>query len=135
MRQATHTVRRAVLLSTVMLVALAAFIPVRAAPMSEQQKIQALLHDVEMHDDLRFIRLGSVHSSTEAARMLRIKLHFAGARIRTADEFIDYIASATASGSPYFVLFPNGKRVPSGEFLRAELKRITQAPGALAAPR
>jgi hypothetical protein len=127
--------RCTVLLSTVMLVALAAFIPVHAAPMNEQQKIEALLNDVEMHDDLRFIRLGSVHSSAEAARMLRIKLRFAGARIRTADEFIDYIATATASGSPYFVLYPNGRRVPSGEFLRAELKRITQAPGGLAAPR
>src|SRR6185437_9879565 len=106
MRRVAHSMRCIVLLSTVMLVALAAFIPVHAAPMSEQQKIEALLNDVEMHDDLRFIRLGSVHSSAEAARMLRIKLRFAGARIRTADEFIDYIATATASGSPYFVLYP-----------------------------
>jgi len=47
--------------------------------------------------------------------------------VKTVDDFIDHIASATLSGSTYFVRFPDGRQVPSGDFLRQELKRITQA--------
>ena len=109
--------------------------PVRAAVMSEQQKIDALLNDVEAHRELKFIRLGSIHSSREAAQMLRTKLRFAGGRVKTADQFIEYIASATQSGHTYFVLYPDGRRVPSGQFLRGELKRIISAPIATSAKR
>ena len=104
----------------------------RASQMSEQDKIDALVHAVEMRSDLKFIRLGTVHSSSEAAQMLRTKLRFAGSRVQTADDFIDHVASATASGSPYFVLYPDGKRVPSSVFLREELKRLGQSPTAKA---
>ena len=51
-------------------------------------------------------------------------------RVKTADEFIVHIASGTVSGSPYFVRYPDGKQVPSGDFLREELKRINQAAAA-----
>ena len=97
-----------------------------AAPMGEKEKIDALIHRVEMRDDLQFIRLGSTHSASEAAQMLRTKLFYAGSRVKTVDDFIDHVASATMSGSTYYVRFPDGKQVTSAEFLRAELKRITQ---------
>ena len=98
-----------------------------AKPMSEKEKIDALIHVVETRDDLQFIRLGEAHSASEAARVLRTKLWYAGSRVKTADEFIEHIASATLGGSPYFVRYRDGKQVASGEFLRAELKRINQA--------
>ena len=101
--------------------------PAQAKPMSEQEKIDALIQVVESRGDLKFIRLGEAHSGPEAARVLRTKLFYAGSRVKTVDEFIEHIASATLSGSTYFVRFPNGKQIPSGEFLRAELKRLTQA--------
>lgn len=108
---------------------------VHAAQMTEREKIDALLHDVEVRDDLRFVRLGSIHSSTEAAQMLRVKLRFAGSRVKTVNQFIDYIASATESGSPYYVIYPDGRQVPSRVFLREELKRLTQEPKATQAKR
>ena len=101
-----------------------------AKPLSEKEKIDALLHVVETRNDLQFIRLGEAHSGTEAARTLRMKLFYAGSRVKTVDDFIDHIASATVSGSTYFVRYPDGKQVPSAEFLREELKRITQASAA-----
>jgi hypothetical protein len=103
-----------------------------AKPMSEKEKIDALIHVVETRDDLQFIRLGEAHSGSEAARVLRTKLWYAGSRVKTVDQFIEHIASATVSGSTYFVRFPDGKQVPSAEFLRQELKRITQASAATA---
>jgi len=103
---------------------------VDAKPMSEKEKIDALIHAVESRDDLQFIRLGEAHSASEAARVLRTKLWYAGSRVKTADEFIVHIASGTVSGSPYFVRYPDGKEVPSGDFLREELKRINQAAAA-----
>ena len=96
------------------------------AAMSEKQKIDALVQAVETREDLKFIRLGTEHSSSEAARMLRTKLRFAGDRVKTADQFIEHIASATQSGHPYLVRFPDGRQIPSAVFLRAELKRLTQ---------
>jgi hypothetical protein len=104
--------------------------PVHAKQMSEKEKIDALIHAVETRNDLQFIRLGEAHSGSEAARVLRTKLWYAGSRVKTADEFIEHIASATVSGSTYFVRYPDGKQVPSAQFLRAELKRITQASSA-----
>jgi RNase H-fold protein (predicted Holliday junction resolvase) len=98
-----------------------------AKPMSEKEKIDALIQVVEARNDLQFIRLGEAHSASEAARVLRTKLWYAGSRVKTADEFIDHIAAATVSGSPYFIRYPDGKQVPSAEFLREELKRINQA--------
>ncbi len=102
-----------------------------AAPMGEKEKIDALIQSVERRNDLQFIRLGSTHSASEAAQMLRTKLWYAGSRVKTVDDFIDHVASATVSGSTYYVRYPDGKQVPSAEFLRAELNRITQgAPSA-----
>ena len=106
-----------------------------AAPLTEAQKIEALISAVEARKDLQFFRLGSVHSSSEAANMLRVKLSFAGDRVKTADEFIVHVGTQTVSGSPYFVIFPDGRRVPSADFLRQELKRIEGAPSAAAATR
>ena len=98
-----------------------------AAETAEKAKIEALIHVVETRTDLKFIRLGSVHSSTEAAHMLRVKLGVAGSRIKTANEFIEHVASATASGSTYYVLYPDGRQTTSAEFLNAELLRINRA--------
>ena len=99
-----------------------------AAPLSDAEKIQALIRTVEARKDLQFIRLDVAHSSREAANVLRIKLAFAGDRVKTVDDFIDHVATATQSGKPYYVRYPDGKEVTSAEFLRQELKRIEHPP-------
>src|SRR2546428_3500654 len=95
-----------------------------AAPLSDSEKIQALIRTVEARKDLQFIRLDVAHSAREAANVLRIKLAFAGDRVKTVDDFIDHVATATQSGKPYYVRYPDGREVTSAEFLRQELKRI-----------
>jgi hypothetical protein len=103
---------------------------VPAAPLSDAEKIEALIVAVEARKDLQFIRLDTAHSSREAANVLRIKLAFAGDRVKTVDDFIDHVATATQSGKPYYVRYPDGSEVTSAEFLRQELKRIEQPPAA-----
>jgi hypothetical protein len=120
----------ALVVMTILVVQAAVVGAANTKPMTEKDKIDALIQSVESRDDLKFIRLGETHSGSEAARVLRMKLWYAGSRVKTVDEFIDHIASATVSGSTYFVRFPDGKQMPSAEFLRQELKRITQASAA-----
>ena len=99
------------------------------APLSESDKIDALIRAVETRTDLEFLRNDTAYSAREAGRHLRTKLAFAGLRVKTAEDFIDRIATGSSmSGKPYFVRFLNGKQVTSAEFLRQELKRISQAP-------
>ena len=99
------------------------------APLSDAEKIDALIRAVEARKELQFIRLDVAHSAGEAAGLLRIKLAFAGSRVKTVDEFIDYVATASSTtGKPYFVRYPDGRQVTSAEFLREELKRIESAP-------
>jgi hypothetical protein len=99
-----------------------------AAALTEGEKIDALIRTVESRNDLHFIRLGTTHTAAEAANMLRVKLSFAGDRVKTVNDFIEYVATQTLSGSPYFVVYPDGKQVTSAEFLRQELKRIERSP-------
>ena len=105
------------------------------APLSDAEKIQALIRTVEARKDLQFIRLDTAHSSREAANVLRIKLAFAGDRVKTVDDFIDHVATATQSGKPYYVRYPDGREVTSAEFLRQELKRIEHPPARRTAKR
>ena len=103
---------------------------VPTAPLSDTEKIQALIRTVEARKDLQFIRLDVAHSAREAANVLRIKLAFAGDRVKTVDDFIDHVATATQSGKPYYVRYPDGTEVTSAEFLRQELRRIEHPPAA-----
>ncbi|HTA65227.1 MAG TPA: DUF5329 family protein [Xanthomonadaceae bacterium] len=101
-----------------------------AAPMTEDQKIDALIHSVEVLPGAQFIRNGSSYDGKAAADHLRSKRRFAGSRIRTADDFIIGIAShSSMSGQPYQVRFGNGKTEDSAVFFRDELRRI-EAQGA-----
>jgi len=125
----THRHLRWVLLLTLLFTTLAL-----AAPLTEQQKIDALIHSVEVLPGAQFIRNGSVHDGKAAAEHLQMKRHYAGSRIKTADDFIECCASRSSfSGLPYQIRFANGQTVNADVFFRAELKRI-EASSAQAPP-
>jgi hypothetical protein len=132
-RQSNRLSRWRTIRALLIFAGITAFVPLQAAEMTEPQKIEALIGVVESRNDLKFIRLGSEHSSNEAAQMLRTKLAFAGSRVKTADEFIKYVATQTVSGSPYYVVYPDGRRITSAEFLRGELKRLSPTAAPVAA--
>jgi hypothetical protein len=100
--------------------------PSVAAVLTEGEKIDRLIARIESLDGATFVRNGSDHTPAEAAAHLREKREHAGDRLKTADEFIEQIASRSSlTGEEYVIRLADGRTVKAGEFLRDELKRIT----------
>ncbi len=96
-----------------------------AIPLTEDQKIEAMIHSIEVLPGAVFIRNGSEYGGAAAASHLRMKRRNAGSRIKTASEFIQYCATESSmSGKPYQIRFANGSTMDSAVFFHAELKRI-----------
>ena len=97
-----------------------------AAPSElEQARIDRLIEAVSQNKQARFIRNGSEYASDDAAVFLRRKLEAFGSRVKTVHDFIEQIASkSSTTGEVYKVKLSDGRVMPSGDFLRAELARI-----------
>jgi hypothetical protein len=96
------------------------------ASLTESQKIERLLAAVESLEGAVFVRNGVDYSADDAASHLRSKLQVAGDRIATADAFIEHIGSkSSTTGETYQIRFGDGRVIPAGEFLRAELQRLS----------
>jgi len=93
--------------------------------LTEHQKIEQLIQSVEQLNDAEFIRNGTAYSAEKATSHLRTKLKKAGGRIKTAQDFIDGIASTSyLSGKPYYIRFKNGRELTAKEFFEAKLREI-----------
>ncbi|HEV2608497.1 MAG TPA: DUF5329 family protein [Xanthomonadaceae bacterium] len=96
-----------------------------AVPLTEQQKIDALIHSVEIMPGTPFIRNGTAYDGKAAAEHLQYKRSHAGDRIKTASDFITFCASKSSiSGQPYQIRYADGRTVDAAVYLRDELKRI-----------
>jgi len=88
----------------------------------EQQKIAWLIDSVATLHDARFIRNGEAYAAARAADHLRLKLRFAGGRVKSAEDFIDCCATRSSmSGLRYSIRFADGRTVDAATFLRARL--------------
>ena len=104
-----------------------ALAPVRAeeTPAAETQKIEALVTHLEGLTDAKFVRNGSEYGAKDAAKFLRGKWKAHKADIETAMDFVEKVASVSStSGKPYLIRFADGTEVKSGEYLKAELKKL-----------
>ena len=98
----------------------------QAAPLSEPQKIEALITSIEQLKGAVFIRNGSEYSGAQAAHHLRVKWDNAGSKVKTAEDFIAKCAAQSSmSGKKYQIRFANGKTVDSEVYFRDELKKIS----------
>lgn len=96
-----------------------------AEPLTETQKIEALISSIENLKDAVFIRNGSTHDAKSAAKHLRDKWNHARKEIKTARAFIVGIGSfSSMSGKPYLIRFADGREQSSAEFLSRELGRL-----------
>jgi hypothetical protein len=92
--------------------------------LTEAQKIEALIAFVAKQEGT-FMRNGSEHTPVEAAEHLRLKLKKAGKSIKTAQLFIDKLATGSSvTGKPYEIVFKNGRKAQLAPLLRIELARL-----------
>lgn len=92
-------------------------------------RIQRLIQRVETQAGMRFIRNGDEYSASAAAEHLRTKLRRGGARIATAEEFIDQLASRSSmSGTPYRVRLADGREMLASQWLHGQLQALEREP-------
>jgi len=74
-----------------------------------------------------FIRNGSEYDSAKAADHLRRKLGYAGKKVQTAEQFIQYLATGSSmTGKPYKIRFADGRTVESAAFFREQLRKLIE---------
>jgi hypothetical protein len=94
-------------------------------PVTEKQRIEALISHVAESKDVKFVRNGTTYSADSAARFLRLKWQANESEVKTARDFIDKVASMSGtSGKPYFIRFSDGSEMKSKDFLLAELRKL-----------
>ncbi len=100
-------------------------IAAKSASLSESQKIEKLILSIEMLEGATFIRNDDEHEAAKAASHLRRKWDAAGDRVKTAEDFIDGLATkSSVSGEPYRIRFDDGSVALSGVFLHEQLRKI-----------
>jgi hypothetical protein len=97
--------------------------------MTEAAKIQALIGSIEHLPGAVFIRNGSEYDGAKAAAHLRDKLDYAGSKIKTAEQFIDKLASSSSmTGKPYKIRFADGHTVDSSVYFHEQLRKLEAPP-------
>lgn len=97
--------------------------PLRAEPVDvEQQKIDYLIGEVAKLKGAHFIRNGAEFDVGKAVEHLQLKRRSAGARVKTAEDFIRYCATQSSmSGEKYRIRFASGETVDSAAFFEQRL--------------
>ena len=96
-----------------------------ASAQAEQRTIEALIASVAQLSGATFLRNGESYTASSAARFLREKWRSRQSEVRSAEDFIDRVASFSSTTSkPYLIRFADGREVPSAEYLRAELAKL-----------
>jgi len=98
--------------------------------LTEKEKIEALIAHVKDMKDAKFVRNDKEYDAGSAARFLRYKWDDLDAQVKTASDFIEKVASFSATtGKPYLIRFKNGTQIQSDKYLREALQKLDKAPG------
>ncbi|HJZ87683.1 MAG TPA: DUF5329 family protein [Polyangia bacterium] len=96
-----------------------------AAPLTEDQKIEALIQTVDGIKDAAFIRNGKAHDGHAAAKHLRDKWRGKKSEVKTARDFIRLCASVSSlTGQPYLIRWKDGREQKSADFLSEKLAEL-----------
>lgn len=92
---------------------------------AESAKIMQLITYIKTLEGASFIRNGSKYSCEEAAKHLQSKWEKHNDKIKTAEEFIQKLASHSGmSGEEYQIQFADGTTKPTAQVLLQELNRL-----------
>ena len=109
----------------IVLALLLCLIPIAAHARDAKQdaRIEHLISTVEAFKGAVFIRNGTEYDTKEAGSHLRMKLGKAGDKVKTAEDFIDGLASkSSTSGKPYQIRKADGTVVDARPYFYTRLK-------------
>jgi hypothetical protein len=117
--------RRTGVTGGLLLMVAAVAVQATALPPGEQRKIEALLQHMATLTEVVFIRNEKAYQAATAVQFLRGKWRAKWDEIRTAQDFIETIASVSSTtGQPYRLRFPDGRVLPSRDYLRTVLPQL-----------
>lgn len=90
--------------------------------LSEDEKVQQLIHYIRTLEGATFIRENSEFPPAKAAGHLASKWQKHGSKIKTAEGFVLKLASESSSGTPYSIRFPDGTTSLTREVLLKKLR-------------
>ena len=93
----------------------------------EQARIDFLIHSVETATDVKFVRNGSDYDGITGAKHLRMKLNYAGERVKTAEDFVKYCASESSfTHQKYKIRSADGTITDTATYFHAKLREFDE---------
>jgi hypothetical protein len=93
----------------------------------EQARIDFLIHGVETATNVKFVRNGTEYDGVAGAKHLRMKLGYAGERVKTAEEFVKYCASESSfTHQKYKIRAADGTVTDSAAYFYAKLREFDE---------
>jgi hypothetical protein len=111
------------------LLALAASLPCSlwARDMREQARIDFLIRGVETATNVKFVRNGTEYDGAAGAKHLRLKLGYAGERVKTAEDFVKYCASESSfTHQKYKIRAADGTLTDATTYFHAKLREFDE---------
>jgi len=113
--------------ATMVSVLMAAPVCAHAREARENDRIEHLISSVEKLEGAVFIRNGVEYDPKAAGSHLRMKLRKAGERVKTAEDFIDGIASkSSVSRKPYTIRKADGSVTDTSVYFHAKLRKYDE---------
>lgn len=93
----------------------------------EQARIDFLIHGVETATNVKFVRNGSEYDGPAGAKHLRMKLDYAGERVKTAEDFVKYCASESSfTHQKYEIRAADGKTTDAATYFHTKLREFDE---------
>lgn len=93
----------------------------------EQARIDFLIRGVETSSGMKFIRNGSEYDGGAGAAHLRMKLSYAGGRVKTAEDFVKYCASESSiTHQRYKIRLADGTTTDAAAYFNAKLREFDE---------
>ena len=97
--------------------------PALARDRHEQARIDFLIQGVEKSTGTKFIRNAKEYDGHAAAAHLRIKLDYAGDRVKTAEDFVKFCASESSiTHQKYTIRLENGTTMDAANYFMEQLR-------------
>jgi hypothetical protein len=98
----------------------------QAHALSEGEKIRIIIESVkDTPKGTQFIRNSKAYSADEVVSHLNLKYSKAKSKVKTAEDFIKYVASrSSASEEEYLIRYPDGTTITSAVFFTERLRKL-----------